>query len=519
VQLVGSPGYPAQTNCDACGQCCFTLLRCEAYSHAKALSRRVAKKSPMTLLLILTAYAALMIVLGAVVSRRVRASSDFFVAGRGLGAGLIFSTLLAANIGAGSTVGAAGLGYRDGMSAWWWVGSAGIGSVILALTVGPRIWQVAKEHNLYTVGDYLEFRFDRSIRGLMAVLLWFGSLSILAGQLIAVAWILNVVAGVSKPVGCSIAALVITTYFSLGGLHATARVNVLQLAVKLAGFLVTLAYLLGAGNGFAGLKESVSASVGVERIDSYFGFVGQGWPAAIGYLAILGPSFVISPGLLQKLFGARDKRAVRIGVGLNAAALLAYAVVPVLIGIIARAKFAGLTNHELALPTVLTQALPLWLGALMLGAIFSAELSAADAALFMLSTSLSKDLYKAFINPNATDERLMRVVKASAIACGVAGAVLASFLPTVISALRVFYTLLAAALTLPLIAGLYTRTVRPRSAMLSMVVSVVVTFAIELISAGKGLGGVPPLLFGVAAGALVMLSANALTASRVPGGH
>jgi SSS family solute:Na+ symporter len=464
----------------------------------------------MTFLLILIAYAALMIVLGAVVSRRVRASSDFFVAGRGLGAGLIFSTLLAANIGAGSTVGAAGLGYRDGLSAWWWVGSAGIGSVILALTVGPKIWSVAKEQNLYTVGDYLEFRYDRSVRGVMALLLWFGSLSILAGQLIAVAWILNVVAGVSKPVGCSIAAVVVTTYFTLGGLHATARVNVLQLTVKIAGFVIVLIYLLGAGNGLAGLKESVTSTVGAEHAEAYFGFAGQGWSAAISYLAILAPSFVISPGLLQKLFGARDKRAVRVGVGLNAAALLAYAIVPVLIGIIARARFPGLTNQELALPTLLTQALPLWLGTLLLGAIFSAELSAADAALFMLSTSLSKDLYKAFLNPEATDERLMRVAKASAIACGVAGAMLGSFLPTVISALKIFYTLLAAALLLPLIAGLYTRKVKARSAILSMLVSVVVTFALELISEGLGVRGVPSLIVGIAVGAVVMLSANAV---------
>ena len=32
------------------------------------------------------------------------------------------------------------------------------------------------------------------------------------------------------------------------------------------------------------------------------------------YLALLGPSFVVSPGLLQKVYGARDARAVRIGV-------------------------------------------------------------------------------------------------------------------------------------------------------------------------------------------------------------
>ena len=109
-----------------------------------------------------------------------------------------FSTLLAANIGAGSTVGATGLGYSDGLSAWWWVGSAGIGSLILAFTVGPRIWRVARDNNLYTVGDYLEFRYNRTMRGLVAALLWFGALAILAGQLIAMEQIFKVTAGLGR---------------------------------------------------------------------------------------------------------------------------------------------------------------------------------------------------------------------------------------------------------------------------------------------------------------------------------
>ncbi|HEY3137731.1 MAG TPA: sodium:solute symporter family protein [Blastocatellia bacterium] len=465
----------------------------------------------MTFLFVLTTYAVLMVALGIVVSRRVRASSDFFVAGRGLGAGLIFSTLLAANIGAGSTVGAAGLGYRDGMSAWWWVGSAGIGSVILALTVGPRIWRVAKEHNLYTVGDYLEFRYDRNVRGLVALLLWLGSLSILAGQLIAVSWILGVVAGTGKAIGCLIAAAVVTTYFALGGLHAAARVNVLQLTVKLVGFIIALFYLLNAGGWLTALKGSVTPAVGPEQVDAYFGLAGKGWSAALNYLAILGPSFIVSPGILQKIFGARDERAVRIGVGANALGLLAYAVVPVLMGIIARSRYPSLSNHELALPTLLTGALPLWMGALLLGAIFSAELSASDAVLFMLSTSLSKDLYKTFINREATDDRLIRVARVSAIVCGAMGAILGILLPTVISALKIFYTLLSAALLLPIVFGLYTKGMSARTATLTMLASVVVTFAVEVISSGQGLLGMPSLVVGVAAGVGVMLISQPLT--------
>src|SRR5574339_981235 len=94
-------------------------------------------------LTLLVVYSVGIVGIGIWTARLVRGSSEFFVAGRSLGPGLILASMLAANIGAGSTVGATGLGYRDGLSAWWWVGSAGIGSVILAYTVGPKIWRVA----------------------------------------------------------------------------------------------------------------------------------------------------------------------------------------------------------------------------------------------------------------------------------------------------------------------------------------------------------------------------------------
>src|SRR5437764_12603497 len=107
-------------------------------------------------------------VFGLWIGRRVRAANDFFVAGRRLGPGLIFATMLAANIGAGSTVGATGIGYSHGVSAWWWVGSAAIGSSVLAVWIGPAMRREAAAHGLRTVGDYLEYRYSRSVRGIVA---------------------------------------------------------------------------------------------------------------------------------------------------------------------------------------------------------------------------------------------------------------------------------------------------------------------------------------------------------------
>src|SRR5205085_8014299 len=134
-------------------------------------------------LVILAAYSAGLMALGLWIGRRVRGATEFFVAGRRLGPGLIFATMLAANIGAGSTVGATGIGYSHGISAWWWVGAAAIGSVVLAFWIGPAIRREAAEYGLRTVGDYLEHRYSRAVGGIIAVLLWLGSISILAGQL------------------------------------------------------------------------------------------------------------------------------------------------------------------------------------------------------------------------------------------------------------------------------------------------------------------------------------------------
>jgi len=181
---------------------------------------------------------------------------------------------------------------------------------------------------------------------------------------------------------------------------------------------------------------------------------------------------------------------------------------------LAKGYFPDLAKPELALPTLLTQSLPVWLGGLLLGAIFAAELSTADAVLFMLSTSLSKDLYKTFLRPNANDQHLMRVARGSAVACGVVAAFLGVLLPNVISALTIFYTLLSAALFLPLIAGLYVRAATTRAALTTIAVSVTLTLVCELLTGGKGFRGIPSLVLGILAGVFAMIAVIAIERIR-----
>ncbi len=449
-------------------------------------------------LVVLLVYASLLMSLGIGLGKYVRSAGDFFVAGRSLGPGLIFATMLAANIGAGSTVGATSLGYSGGIAAWWWVGSAAIGSFLLAWWIGPAMRRLAAAHDLRTVGDYLEFRYDRRVRAVITVLLCFGSIFILASQLIAIGWILEVVTGLPRGVGCLLGGAVITTYFAAGGLLTASWVNVVQLTVKLGGFAIAVPLALSAAGGWHALA-------GVQAADpSYWNFWRGGEPG-VSYLALLVPAFIVSPGLLQKIYGARDDRAVRVGVGLNALGLLLYAGVPALFGIIARAKFPDLPDNDLALPMILMHGLPTAVGAIGLASVFSAEVSAADAVLFMLATALSQDLYKRFLNPAADDTRLLRVARTTSVASGAIAAVLAIVSASVIGTLTIFYALLGVSLFVPILAGLYSPRTTAGGALAAIAAGVGTMLAINAATAGGGFGIVTPSLGGLAAATIAWL--------------
>ncbi|HIM50844.1 MAG TPA: sodium:solute symporter family protein [Acidobacteria bacterium] len=455
-------------------------------------------------LTILLLYAALLMAIGLWVGRRVQGSSDFFVAGRRLGPGLIFATLLAANLGAGTTVNAAGLAYRDGLSAWWWVGSAGIGSMALAFWVGPRLREIAAARDLHTVGDFLEHRYGREVRAMIASLLWVGSLGILAAQLIAMGFVLNAVTGLDRWVGSVIGGIVVTVYFTAGGLLTSVWVNAVQLVVLVLGFIVVFPMILAS---VGGLPQVIAGTRDIEGFWSFWTGGESGW----FYLAMLGPSFIVSPGILQRVYAARDDRAVRLGVGLNGLALLVFAVVFTLLGMIARMLVPDLPDQNLALPTLLLESLPPLVGALGLAALFSAEVSSADAILFMLATSLSRDLYRRFARPDANDAQVVRVARVAAIVGGTLGTAIAIFSDSIVDALSIFYTLLAVSLFVPVIVGLYIRRVRTPEAIASIAAGVAVVAVDQITAGSEGVAWLTPAMLGLAAALTATLAVMAAT--------
>ncbi|MFN7980432.1 MAG: hypothetical protein U0Q11_01110 [Vicinamibacterales bacterium] len=232
----------------------------------------------------------------------------------------------------------------------------------------------------------------------------------------------------------------------------------------------------------------------------YWTFAGMD---AVKLVLLLAPAFVVSPGLLQKVFGAADDRAVRRGVGLNALGLALFAGVPTLLGIMARGRFPELVSTpNLALPTIFMQGLPPLVGAIALAAVFSAEVSAADAVVFMLATSLSQDLYKRFLNPQADDRRVLFVARIATLVSGIFGVALAVSSSDLVDTLKIFYALLGVSLFVPIIAGLYTKSTTADAAIAAIIGGVGGMLVVQGSTAGAGIGLLGPAPFGILLSAL-----------------
>lgn len=457
-------------------------------------------------LAIIIGYALFLILLGYLIGKHVKGASDFFVGGRSFSWPLLFTTLIAANIGAGSTVGVTGLAYKHGVSSWWWIGCSGLGSLILAYIVGPAVWRVAKKYNLYTMGDYLDLRYSHAFRGVTSTMMAIGTLALFSGQLLGIAWILNVSAGVDKLYGIIIAAVVVTLYFSAGGLKSAAIVNIIELAVILLGFCIAVPFALEYVGGWQGLQAAVAKNTGdAAKTASYFAWDGIGSSTILGYFLMLTPAFCISPGLVGKVYSAKDEQAVKVGTLLNGIVQLVFAFLPMIIGMCAYAAFPDLGNQELALPKVMKEMLPFGISALALSAIFAAEVSTCDTVLYMLATSLSKDLYKTFFKPAATDEQLLKMTRKVTVVCGIAGIFIAYYMANIITALAIFYSLMTVSLAAPFLFGLFNEKASTKGAFLSAVIGVAVVLGLRVFNGGKGIGILNATSLGILVAAVIML--------------
>ena len=190
-----------------------------------------------------------------------------------------------------------------------------------------------------------------------------------------------------------------------------------------------------------------------------------------------------------------------------------FAFVPVLLGMAGRVALPEGTSPDLVLPSVLQLLLPTWLGALAMAAVFSTEVDTSDAILFMISTSVSKDIYKRHLKPHASDADLLRVARGAAVVGGALGVLLSIYLSAIVQAMTVFYSLLGVSLFVPVLGGLCSRRAGSAEALGAIAAGVGTLLVVRFWVAGR-YAWLDPTLTGLVAAALVYLAVLAVRSRR-----
>ena len=329
-------------------------------------------------------------------SRRARdhdeSSSDFFLAGRGLTWPLIGISIVAANISTEQMVGMAGQAAGStglAVSAWQLVGSLGI--VLIAMTLLPRFLRAG----IYTMPEFLEYRYNAAARGIMAVLTIIVYAAVMLPAVLYSGGVtLRKVAGLDLTMAVWLIGLIGAVYATFGGLKAIAWADLIQGLALLGGGLLVFGLGLNAVGGWEAFRshnaDKLHMILPAGNPDlPWTGIVSGMWIVIIYYCGL-------NQFIVQRNLAARSLRDGQLGMIFAGGLWLLVPFAIVMPGLMARQLYAAEleTTSDEAFPTLIKHLVQPGVRGLIFAAIAGAVTSTLASLLNSASTIATMDVYR-----------------------------------------------------------------------------------------------------------------------------
>ncbi|HAK94383.1 MAG TPA: solute:sodium symporter family transporter [Planctomycetes bacterium] len=376
-------------------------------------------------------------------ARRERTSEDFFLAGRNLTWWLIGISMLAANISTEHFVGMSGRGFELGLAIASYEWTAALAIVLVAWVFLPGLLR----SGIYTIPEYLEYRYSTPTRALMAAYMaaayiFVALASVLYSGALGVWTIFDFekVPFLAEHVGqngmvwiiAAIAGLVMVA----GGLKAVAWTDLFcALGIVCGGALllalgwVALCDGRGFGHGVARLTTEAGEHLSTVKPWNHGEmpwvavFIGGLWIPQLFYWGL-------NQFIIQRALAARSLAEAQKGVLLTACLKLIVPFIIVFPGIMAYVMYRDrIPLADKAYPFMVKTLLPAGLKGLMLAALFGAVVGALTSMLSALSSILTMDLYKRHLRPGADGRELIAVGRVVTVVFAIVACVWASYVP------------------------------------------------------------------------------------------
>ncbi len=367
-------------------------------------------------LAVVAIYAVGLIALATWISREPRGhertASDYFLAGRALPWWAVGASLIAANISAEQIIGMSGSGYAMGLAiaSYEWM------AAITLILVGKFILPVMLRSGIYTMPQYLEQRYDRSVKTVMTVF-WLGVYIFV--NLTSVLWLgalaINALTGLDMTLGLIALAAFSLAYSLYGGLRAVAMTDIIQVVLLVLGGLIVAWISLdrvaegqGAWVGLATMYERMP-----ERFDMILSPDNPQWSNLPGLSVLLGGMWVMNLSywgfnqyIIQRALAAGSLREAQKGILFAAFLKMLMPLIIVVPGMAALFLVPDLSAPDQAYPEMMKLA-PAGIRGLIFAALIAAIVSSVGSMMNSVATLFTMDLLRQ-VRPQTSERGLVR---------------------------------------------------------------------------------------------------------------
>jgi len=354
-------------------------------------------------------YVLLQLLIGLIVSRRVRTETDYVLAGRSFGYGLATMSIFATWFGAETCIGSSAEIYHRGLSA---ASQDPFGYALCILLMGAVLAAPLWRRGLVTLADLFRHRYSPGVERLAVLMMVPTSVLWAAAQIRAFGQVLSASSTLTAELAITLAAGVVIAYTVVGGLLADAVTDVVQGGVLVIGLMVVFFVLLGDLGGLSAALGTIES----HRLRIFR--VGGTIHASIlhNLEAWLVPicGSVVAQELVARVLACRSPRVARRSAMMATGLYLTVGAIPLFFGLVGPAVMPDLEHAEHLLPRMIERHAAPWLYIVFAGALVSAILSTVDSALLAASTLTTENLIA-----SVPRLRLSQVAKLRVNRCGV----------------------------------------------------------------------------------------------------
>lgn len=376
----------------------------------------------IAVLIAFAAYLLFMIAIGVWSMRKTNSTEDYFLGGRGLTGWVAALSAQASDMSGWLLMGLPGSVYALGTGQAWIAIGLFLGTVCNWLLISKKLRRYTiVAGNSMTLPEFFENRYHDDKKILLTIssgviVIFF--LVYTASALASGGKLFNTVFGVDYHIALAIGAAVILIYTFMGGFLAVCTTDFIQGMLMLAGLLIVpiVAYAFVGGDFYNNIVASNVAG-GYDDYMSLFSNGGKSYTFIdiISQLA-WGLGYCGMPHILVRFMAIKDEKELKKSSVIAIVWCFLSLIAACAIGIIGRAYFAGdvLKDSEgvfiQMIENVFTKhiAIP-FIGGLFLCGILAAIMSTADSQLLVCASSVSKDIYKNIVKPDASDKKVLQV--------------------------------------------------------------------------------------------------------------